>query len=109
MGLAALISTAPGLMAQLTSLGLDTHTVFETGGEMTRQIMKRSEAKDVADLLACLDVQGFIDRLDVTELTARVNIDVAQARSFIYVIAPFVQAYGGEARAADAAAELLPN
>lgn len=96
LGLDALITSAPGLLAQLKSLGLDTAQVLETSAALGRQLVRGVAAGEVADLLARLDVQGFIKELNVAQLTACVGIDAAQARSFIYVIAPFVQAYRGE-------------
>ena len=92
MDLIGMISKSPELFEQLKSLGHDSDQVVCIGGELNRQL-RASAGPDLTDLLKGLDVQSFIDRLDLAELARGAGIDPAQAASIIDIVAPAVEAF----------------
>lgn len=95
MNLNDLIGAAPELLSGLKELGLDEGQVDALSGEVGRQLLGGS-GPDLGGLLTGLDVAGFLERIDVQELAARVGIDTGIAQAALQRIAPAVESFSGE-------------
>lgn len=95
MDLVSLISKSPELFAELKSIGLDSDQIVGVAGELNRQL-RATEGPDLTDCLTGLNVQGFLEKLDVHELASRVDIDAALAGKAVSLVAPAVQVFDGD-------------
>lgn len=94
MELVNLISKNAGLFDQLKSIGLNSDEVVSLAGALNRQL-RAKEGPELTDCLTSLDMQGFLDRLDVDEISQQVGVESSVAESAIRLIAPVVQAFDG--------------
>lgn len=94
MNIMELLGKAPQLASGLRDLGLDDDQVSALGEELGDQLAG-SGGLDLGDLLQGLDVDGFLGRVDVAQVAARLGIDAATARAALQRIAPHVAAFTG--------------
>ncbi len=95
MDLVNLISKSPDLFEQLKSLGLNSDEVVGIAGEMNRQLRSR-EGPDLTDCLSRLDVQGFLDMLDLDDIARQTGVDASATDRAMRLIAPVVQTFDGD-------------
>lgn len=92
MNILDVIGKAPELSAGLKSLGLDDSQIQALGAEVGDQLAG-ADGLDLGDLLGNLDVAGFLERVDIAQVSARLGVDVSTARAALLRIAPHVAAF----------------
>ena len=89
-----LLKGAPDLTDNLKGLGLSDEKLGDFGHEVGSQLAG-GDGFDLSDLLAGLDADSFLSRIDIASLATKVGISSDTATAAISMIAPAVAEFMG--------------
>ena len=95
MNIGDLIGAAPELMDSLKGLGLGDSQISELGSQLGSQLAG-DDGFDLGDLLTGLDLQSFMQKVDVASLAGQLGIDESTVQSALQLIGPKVDAFQGD-------------
>ena len=82
-----LLKGAPGLLDEIRQAGVPDDTIADLGAALGQQL-GGGDGFDFTDLLAGLDLESFLARVDAAALAEQVGISPAIAESVVSLIGP---------------------
>jgi len=95
MNIGDLIGAAPELVDSLKGLGLGDSQINKLGSEIGSQL-QGDDGFDLGDLLSGMDLQSFLQKIDVASLAGKLGVDETTVQSALQLIGPKVQDFPGD-------------